>query len=136
MLLVLSVMSWKASLIHNLMGHVVQDVICWFSHNDIQTFKIFVLQVEPCRYSIYREEALDGITLALNCCCFDQKVIPNSRKALLMLGGYFSSSGGILTEAWLLQQAGYSDGGVEESTTVCQFLIKPYFSYLWFIYFT
>nr|XP_019702422.2 putative E3 ubiquitin-protein ligase LIN-2 [Elaeis guineensis] len=76
----------------------------------------FDLVVEPCRYSIYREEALDGITLALNCCSFDQKVIPYSRRALLMLGGYFSSSGEILTEAWLLQQAGYSDGGVEEST--------------------
>lgn len=85
-----------------------------------------MLQVEPCGYSIYREEALDGIMLALNCCSFDQRVIPNSRRALLMLGGYFSLSGEILTEAWLLQKTGYSDvgfvnhnAGVEESTLVC-----------------
>ncbi|OAY75105.1 putative E3 ubiquitin-protein ligase LIN-1 [Ananas comosus] len=70
----------------------------------------FDLMVDSRKYSIYREEAINSITLSLNGCLSDKNVIPNSRKALLMLGGHFSSSGDILTEAWMLQQAGFIDG--------------------------
>ena len=64
------------------------------------------MQAEPRRYSIYREEAADGIVAALECSIYDGKLTENSRRALLMLGGHFSSSGEILTEDCLLKQAG------------------------------
>lgn len=67
------------------------------------------LQVDPRRYSIYREEAIDSIRLALDLCLSDEKFVPNSRRGLLMLGGHFSSSGEILIESWLLKQAGFCD---------------------------
>lgn len=69
----------------------------------------FDLMVEPRCYSLYREEAVDSIKMALDLCLSDTKFIPNSRRALLMLGGHFSFSGEILTETWLLKQAGISD---------------------------
>ena len=72
------------------------------------------MQVEPTRYSVYREEAVDSIILALDLCLSDTKFIPDSRRALLMLGGHFSFSGEVLLETWLLKQAGFcDDSGIE-----------------------
>ncbi|KAJ0968858.1 hypothetical protein J5N97_021735 [Dioscorea zingiberensis] len=67
------------------------------------------LMVEPRRYSIYREEAVDGIIVSLERSLYDRKLIENSSKALLMLGGHFSSSGKLMIETWLLKQAGFTD---------------------------
>ncbi|ONK71041.1 uncharacterized protein A4U43_C04F4100 [Asparagus officinalis] len=74
-----------------------------------RTLEFAGLPVEPRQYGIYREEAVDSIVLALDLCLSDTKYIPNCRKALLMLGGYFSFSGETLTETWLLKQAGFCD---------------------------
>ncbi|KAM0946800.1 putative U box domain, Zinc finger, RING/FYVE/PHD-type [Dioscorea sansibarensis] len=65
------------------------------------------LMVEPLRYRIYKEEAMDGIIVALEHSLYDGKVIENACKALLMLGGHFSSSGKMVVEIWLLKQAGF-----------------------------
>ncbi|XP_072988508.1 uncharacterized protein [Typha latifolia] len=76
----------------------------------------FDLMVEPSKCSIYREEAISSIVLALNFCLSDKNIVPNSRKALLMLGGHFSFSGDLLIEIWMLQQAGYFGGCAIAST--------------------
>ncbi|KAH7664559.1 Zinc finger RING/FYVE/PHD-type protein [Dioscorea alata] len=65
------------------------------------------LMVEPLKYSIYKEEAIDGIIVALEHSLYDGEVIKNASKALLMLGGRFSSSGKTVVETWLLKQAGF-----------------------------
>ncbi|XP_072956580.1 uncharacterized protein [Typha angustifolia] len=76
----------------------------------------FDLMVEPSKCSIYREEAISSICLALNFCLSDKNIVPNSRKALLMLGGHYSFSGNLLIEIWMLQQAGYFGGCAIAST--------------------
>ncbi|KAK8935983.1 putative E3 ubiquitin-protein ligase LIN [Platanthera zijinensis] len=58
-------------------------------------------------YSTFSGEAVKCIMAALQCCLSNNKFIPNCRAALFMLGGYFSSSGEILLEIWLLKQAGF-----------------------------
>ncbi|KAL4186376.1 hypothetical protein AMTRI_Chr09g33590 [Amborella trichopoda] len=63
---------------------------------------------EPRRYSIYREEAINGIVAALNCSLNDENVRPQLCRALLILGGRFSYLGEASIEAWLLKQAGFS----------------------------
>ncbi|CAL9206682.1 unnamed protein product [Musa hybrid cultivar] len=70
----------------------------------------FDLVLGTSKRSIYKKEAVDGITLSLNCCLSDKRAIPNSQRALLMLGGHFSKSGEILIDSWLLQQGGFIDG--------------------------
>lgn len=65
------------------------------------------LQVEPQKYSIYREEAVDAITEALDGSLADEKVPKNCCRALLILGGRFSCTGKLLTESWILKQAGF-----------------------------
>ncbi|XP_077246949.1 putative E3 ubiquitin-protein ligase LIN-2 isoform X2 [Tasmannia lanceolata] len=70
----------------------------------------FDLLEEPQRFSLYREEAVDAITVALDCSLTDEKVREQSCRALFILGGHFSSSGEVLIETWLLNQAGFSDG--------------------------
>ncbi|KAK3143888.1 hypothetical protein QOZ80_4AG0306240 [Eleusine coracana subsp. coracana] len=57
----------------------------------------------------YREEAAKTITHSLRCCLSDDNVAPNTRKALLLLGGQFSFSGDLLVEHWMLKQAGFID---------------------------
>ncbi|KAK1327158.1 hypothetical protein QJS10_CPA01g00224 [Acorus calamus] len=61
------------------------------------------------RHSIYREEAVDAIAVALEFSLTDEKVLVTSCRALLMLGGYFSFSGDITTMNWMLNHAGYCD---------------------------
>ncbi|KAK9273237.1 hypothetical protein L1049_018044 [Liquidambar formosana] len=68
------------------------------------------LLLEPRKYSIYREEAVDAITAALDGSLTDEKVQAKCCRALLILGGHFSTFGKVLTENWILKQAGYDDG--------------------------
>ncbi|KAK3141696.1 hypothetical protein QOZ80_4BG0337220 [Eleusine coracana subsp. coracana] len=65
--------------------------------------------VENHSNNTYREEAAKTITHSLRCCLSDDNVVPNTRKALLLLGGKFSFSGDLLTEDWMLKQAGFID---------------------------
>ncbi|KAG0491711.1 hypothetical protein HPP92_005109 [Vanilla planifolia] len=69
--------------------------------------------MEECKtHSAYMEAAVKCIITTLGCCLSDKGFIANCEKALLMLGGHFSSSGEILTEAWLLKQAGCGDNSL------------------------
>ncbi|KAG0493762.1 hypothetical protein HPP92_004756 [Vanilla planifolia] len=69
--------------------------------------------MEECKtHSAYMKAAVKCIITTLGCCLSDKGFIANCEKALLMLGGHFSSSGEILTEAWLLKQAGCSDNSL------------------------
>ncbi|PKA65131.1 Putative E3 ubiquitin-protein ligase LIN-1 [Apostasia shenzhenica] len=68
----------------------------------------FVVMEESHITSAYGKEALKCIIEALECCLLDKKFIANCQRALLMLGGRFSSSGEIMTETWLLKQAEYN----------------------------
>ncbi|XP_062185077.1 uncharacterized protein LOC133888747 [Phragmites australis] len=63
--------------------------------------------VEPHKDSMHREEAAKIITHSLRCCLSEENVAPNTRKALLLLGGHFSFSGDLLAEEWMLKQAGF-----------------------------
>lgn len=67
-----------------------------------------MLQGDPFRCSVYREEAIEAMIGALNCQTCDEKVQERSARTLLMLGGWFSYTGEASTEHWLLQQAGFS----------------------------
>ncbi|VAH51830.1 hypothetical protein VPH35_031313 [Triticum aestivum] len=58
--------------------------------------------------SVYREEAAKTLTESLRRCLIDENVVPNTRKALLMLGGHFSFSGDLLAEDRMLEQAGFA----------------------------
>ncbi|XP_062012378.1 putative E3 ubiquitin-protein ligase LIN-1 [Rosa rugosa] len=66
------------------------------------------LMGDPFRCSVYREEAIEAMIGALDCRTCDKKVQERSARSLLMLGGWFSYTGGASTEHWLLQQAGFS----------------------------
>lgn len=68
-----------------------------------------MLQGDPMRCSVYREEAVDAIVEALNCQICNEKVQEQSARALMMLGGRFSYKGKATTEKWLLQKAGFSN---------------------------
>ncbi|XP_043811300.1 putative E3 ubiquitin-protein ligase LIN-1 isoform X4 [Manihot esculenta] len=70
---------------------------------------LLLLQVEPQKYSIYRDEAVDAIAGSLEDSLTDGKILKKSCTALLALGGRFSSSGKSLTESWMLKQAGFND---------------------------
>lgn len=65
--------------------------------------------MEPNRNSTYREEATKIITHSLRCCLSEDNVVPNTRRALLLLGGHFTFSGDLLAEDWMLKQAGFID---------------------------
>ncbi|KAM1107773.1 hypothetical protein EV1_004460 [Malus domestica] len=67
-----------------------------------------LLQGDPFRSSVYREEAIEAIIEALSSRTCSKKVQQRSSRALLMLGGRFSYTGEASTEQGLLQQAGYS----------------------------
>uniref|UniRef100_A0ACD5V4L7 Uncharacterized protein n=1 Tax=Avena sativa TaxID=4498 RepID=A0ACD5V4L7_AVESA len=64
---------------------------------------------EPRRNNTYREEASRTLTESLRRCLTDENAVPNTRKALLMLGGHFSFSGDLLAEDCMLKQAGFVD---------------------------
>ncbi|CAI9106675.1 OLC1v1005878C1 [Oldenlandia corymbosa var. corymbosa] len=70
------------------------------------------LLVEPENHCVYRVEAVDAITMALEHSSSDEKVCEKCCRSLLVLGGYFSFAGKIMTEDWILKQAGFLDGPV------------------------
>lgn len=72
-----------------------------------------MLQVEPRKYSIYREAAVDAITMALDGSLTDDSVQEKCFRALLILGGRLSLSGELVTESWILKQAGFNEYGSE-----------------------
>ncbi|XP_022732098.1 putative E3 ubiquitin-protein ligase LIN-1 isoform X2 [Durio zibethinus] len=66
-------------------------------------------QADPPNYGLYREEAVDVITAALDSCLLDEEVRENCCRALFILGGRFTVSGKLLTEGWILKLAGFND---------------------------
>ncbi|KAF8015342.1 hypothetical protein BT93_H0988 [Corymbia citriodora subsp. variegata] len=60
--------------------------------------------IEPWKYSIYREEAVDAISLALDLSLNDENVQESCCKALLVFGGHFSLSQMVSPEDWILKQ--------------------------------
>lgn len=98
--------------------------------------------MEPQKYSVYREEAVDAITMALDSSLYNQSVREQCSRVLLILGGSFSSAGKIMTEDWILKQAGFLHGpvfdspGVEESyELVDENPTKVHFSRLYILYY-
>lgn len=92
--------------------HIVHNLELVLLCGDRRWFSLrhpFFLQVEPRKYSIYREEAVDAITEALDGSLADEIVRENCCRALFILGGRFSFSGELLTESWILKQAGFYD---------------------------
>ncbi|XP_048140490.1 putative E3 ubiquitin-protein ligase LIN-1 [Rhodamnia argentea] len=69
----------------------------------------FDLLVEPRKYSIYREEAVDAISLALDLSLNDENVRERCCKALLVFGGHFSFPQTLSPEHWILKQEGCSE---------------------------
>lgn len=67
------------------------------------------LLVEPQKYSIYREEAVDAIVVALEGSLTDENVREKCCRALLILTGHFSFSGDVPTEKWILKPSGPMD---------------------------
>ncbi|KAK4371706.1 hypothetical protein RND71_007090 [Anisodus tanguticus] len=62
----------------------------------------------------YRDDAVDAMSVALESSLSDERSKEICCKALLILGGHFSFSGKIMTEDWILKQAGFLEGfGVE-----------------------
>lgn len=68
-----------------------------------------MLQVEPRKYSIYRDEAVDAIAAGLESSLTNKEVREISCRALLILGHPFSNSGNLSKDNWILEQAGYSN---------------------------
>lgn len=69
-----------------------------------------MIQEEPQHYSIYREAAVDAITVALEESLTDEKIRENCCRALLILGRPFSVSTKLVSESWILKQAGFNNG--------------------------
>ena len=69
-----------------------------------------VLQSETQTSNIYRQEAVDALTIALERSLSDKKFEKKCSRALLVLGGFFSSSGKIMTEDWILKLGGFLNG--------------------------
>ena len=76
------------------------------------------LQIEPNKHSIYREEAVDALTVAMDISLSDEKVREKCCRAVLILGGRFSCSGKLMTEDWILKQAGFLQGPDHEEDKV------------------
>lgn len=68
-----------------------------------------MLQGDPLKCSVYRQEAVEAITAALDCQVCSELVQEQSARALLMLGGRFSYTGEATTEKWLLKEAGFDE---------------------------
>ncbi|XVF04603.1 hypothetical protein REPUB_Repub05bG0098500 [Reevesia pubescens] len=67
------------------------------------------LLVDPRKYGLYRQDAVDVITAALYSSLVDEEVREKCCRALLILGGRFSLSGKLLIEGWILKLAGFND---------------------------
>lgn len=67
------------------------------------------LMGDPLKCSVYRDEAVEAITAALDCHICNEKVQEQSARALLILGGRFSYTGVPTAEKQLLKEAGFDD---------------------------
>ncbi|KAL4295424.1 hypothetical protein GQ457_12G025720 [Hibiscus cannabinus] len=67
------------------------------------------LLVDPKKYGLYREQAVDTITEALDSSLINEEIREKCCRALLILGGRFSLSGNLVTEGWILKVAGIND---------------------------
>ncbi|KAK8601937.1 hypothetical protein V6N12_051759 [Hibiscus sabdariffa] len=67
------------------------------------------LLVDPKKYGLYREQAVDTITEALDSSLINEEIREKCCRALLILGGRFSLSGNLVTEGWILKVAGIDD---------------------------
>ncbi|KAE8674970.1 hypothetical protein F3Y22_tig00111708pilonHSYRG00397 [Hibiscus syriacus] len=67
------------------------------------------LLVDPKKYGLYRQQAVDAITEALDSSLTDEEVREKCCRALLILGGCFSLTRNLLTEDWILKVAGVND---------------------------
>ncbi|XP_073269897.1 putative E3 ubiquitin-protein ligase LIN-1 isoform X2 [Primulina huaijiensis] len=65
---------------------------------------------QPQMNNAYRQEAVDALTVALGQSLTDEKVQKKCSRALLVLGGCFSSSAKLMTEDWILKLAGFLNG--------------------------
>ncbi|KAL3828143.1 hypothetical protein ACJIZ3_016945 [Penstemon smallii] len=68
------------------------------------------LLLEAHTSNIYRHEAVDSLTITLERSLCDEKVQKKCCRALLVLGGCFSSSGKLMTEDWILKLSGFLNG--------------------------
>ncbi|KAJ8574137.1 hypothetical protein K7X08_025942 [Anisodus acutangulus] len=58
----------------------------------------------------YRDDVVDAMSVALESSLSDERSREIRCKALLILGGHFLFSGKIMTEDWILKQAGFLEG--------------------------
>lgn len=68
-----------------------------------------MLQGDPLKSSVYRDEAVEAITTALGCHICNEILQAQSARALLILGGRFSYNGEPTAEKRLLKEAGFVD---------------------------
>ncbi|KHN12583.1 Putative E3 ubiquitin-protein ligase LIN-1 [Glycine soja] len=73
----------------------------------------FDLLVEPQKFSIYREVAVNAIAEALDASLNDEKGREKCCRALVILCSHFSSTGKIPTKTSILKQAGYNNDSLE-----------------------
>lgn len=74
---------------------------------------VVMLQGSSNSCSFYGQEGIDAFVAALERSLHNTKVQDQCTRALLLLGGRFSSAGEALSEAWLLKRAGIHDGQEE-----------------------
>ncbi|KAG4906377.1 hypothetical protein JHK87_055094 [Glycine soja] len=77
---------------------------------------LFDIMEDPFKESLYRAEAIEAIVAALNCQVCNDKIQEQSARALLLLAGHFSYTGESLMERTLLQQAGFQENCLEDSS--------------------
>ncbi|KAL1539586.1 putative E3 ubiquitin-protein ligase LIN-1 isoform X3 [Salvia divinorum] len=84
-----------------------------------------------CTSNTYRQKAVDALTTAMISSLTDNEEVQNKCcRALLILGGFFSSSGKLMTEDWILKLAGFLNGpdsdAAEDCTTVTTAFASEY----------
>lgn len=67
------------------------------------------LMGDPLKSSVYREDAIEAITEALDCQICNENVQEQAAKALLILGGRYAYTGTPEAEKWILKEAGYDE---------------------------
>lgn len=90
------------------------------------------------QYSVYREEGIDAIIVALEQNLLNKKIQEQCARALSLLAMRFSCSGKAMTEAWLLRRAGLDDSsdgsfskeemlGDKNARMVCLYFLKMFY---------
>lgn len=89
------------------------------------------------KYSIYREEAVDAITSALDTSLYDEKVRETCCRALVIMGGRISFSGKVITQDCILEKAGlfnrHASDVLEDKVTAKDNVLKVIFSLVWML---